>query len=441
MMLENIVNAEFTGEFHITVTLLYYYDKHKNSVSVPFNPISNAITNSITRSRSLRSELKVPDSRVLNELPADLIIPICDSGKRGFWFRVEEEKQLKKRRIRIPRNTYKAVLELYVSFHGNDEFWYSNPPNSYITTNGLDTERGNGAYREVYVTIDGELVGSEIPFPVVFTGGINPLFWEPIVAIGAFDLPSYDIELTTFLGKLLDGKRHVFGIGVTKGLSFWLVNANLHLWVDHESSIVRANRVIHHNPKTDVQRAEEFRGLDGEFRTEAETETMIEGWVLTSSGNITTVVSKGFSFRNVIKFKSNGTYKMVKQKFKAKKKVKVFDTRGEMISKLKVKRKYPLRVITVTEPHGLDDGYKLVTDLSHGFEEKYEGKGFIHSVSNEQESKGWINVMGHSVLDGHASTMQNYSYVDKLSCYNRNVAASNGRIVADKSNFICENAM
>ncbi|KEH33235.1 peptide N-acetyl-beta-D-glucosaminyl asparaginase amidase A [Medicago truncatula] len=47
----------------------------------------------------------------------------------------------------------KTVLELYVSFHGNDEFWYSNPLNSYITTNGLDTERGNGAYREVCVTI------------------------------------------------------------------------------------------------------------------------------------------------------------------------------------------------------------------------------------------------------------------------------------------------
>ncbi|PNY10588.1 peptide-N(4)-(N-acetyl-beta-glucosaminyl)asparagine amidase [Trifolium pratense] len=443
MMLENIVNAELTGVFQVTVTLLYYY---KNTVRVPFNQSSDSISisesKSRTGSRSLVSELQeVPDSRVLNELPADLIIPISGDGKQGFWFRLEKEKDLKKSRIRIPRNTFKAVIELYVSFHGNDEFWYSNPPNSYITTNGLNTGRGNGAYREVYVTIDGEVVGSEIPFPVIFTGGINPLFWEPIVAIGAFNLPSYDIELTPFLGKILDGRRHVFGIGVTKGLSFWLVNANLHLWLDRESSIVRANRVIGHSPTTDVQRAEEFTGLDGEFQVIAGKDTMTTGWVLTSSGNITTVVMKGFTFSNVIKFKQNGTYKMVKQKFKFKKKVKVFDNKGEMISKFKVKRKYPLRVITVTEPYGLDDRYNLITNLTHGFNERYEGKGFIHSISNVQESKGWINVMGHSVISGHGSTKQNYSHVDKINCYNRNVASDHGRIVSDSSNFICENSL
>ncbi|CAK8538344.1 unnamed protein product [Lathyrus sativus] len=439
MMLENYVNAEFTGVYHVTVTLLYYYD---NTVTVQFNQslISNSKSKSRSRSRSLVDEVKVPDSKVLKELPADLIIPVSENGKRGFWFRLEKERELRVKRLRIPRNTYKAVLELYVSFHGNDEFWYSNPPNSYIKTNGLTTRRGNGAYREVYVTIDGEVVGSEIPFPVVFTGGINPLFWEPIVAIGAFNLPSYDIELTPFLGKVLDGRRHVFGIGVSKGLSFWLVNANLHLWLDHESSIVHANRVIHHGPKTDVQRQELFRGLDGEFHVAAEKNTLVKGWVLSSSGNVTTVVSKGFSLTNFIKFKNNGTYKIVKQVFKAKKLVKVSDIRGEVISKLRVKRKYPLRVITVTEP-GLGDRYKLVSNFSHGFIERYEGKGIMNSISNVQESKGWVNVKGHSVLHGHASTKQNYSHIDKSNCYNRNVAADNGRIVTDNSNFICENSL
>jgi hypothetical protein len=93
---------------------------------------------------------------------------------------------------------------MYVSFQGNDEFWYSNPPNSYIKTNNLTTERGNGAYREIYVTIDGKFIGSEGPFPVFFTGGVNPLFWEPVVPIGPFNLPSHDFNLTPFLGIVKD---------------------------------------------------------------------------------------------------------------------------------------------------------------------------------------------------------------------------------------------
>ncbi|KAK7300491.1 hypothetical protein RJT34_11336 [Clitoria ternatea] len=432
MMLENIVNREFTGVYRVTVNLLYY---NEFAVRVPF------LESFGFNRRSLLDPSQSPRRTGfldLNGSPADLIIPISDDGKRGFWFKVENEKVLGSRRIRIPRNTYRVVLELYVSFHGNDEFWYSNPPTSYITANGLTTDRGNGAYREVYVTIDGEVVGWEIPLPVVFTGGINPLFWEPIVAIGAFNLPSYDIELTPFLGKILDGKEHVFGIGVVRGISYWLVNANLHLWLDHESSVVHANPVVHHSPGTSIERQEEFHGLDGAFDVDAEKETHVAGWVVTSAGNITTTVSDGFSFKNVIRFQHNGTYKMVKHKFKMKKKVKVIDGKGEPITRLKVKHRYPLRLITSNTPFR-DGTYRLETDLSQAHREDYISGGFMKSVNNVQNSKGWMEVKGHSVVSGQASTLQNYTYVDRFNCYSRNVAATNARIVADKSSFVCEN--
>jgi len=438
MMLENIVNNEFTGVYHVTVTLLYYNEYAvKAPVRVPFVPCPEELTfNPIALPKS-RSLIQEPGSRGVYESPADLIIPISDDGRRGFWFKVEGEKSSCSRKIQIPRNTYRAVLELYVSFHGNDEFWYSNPPNSYIKANGLATERGNGAYREVYVTIDGQVVGWEIPFPVIFTGGINPLFWEPMVAIGAFDLPSYDIDLTPFLGKVLDGKEHVFGIGVVKGISYWLVNANLHLWLDHELKVVHANPVAHHSPETSIERQEGFRGLDGSFDVDAEKETHITGWVMTSAGNITTTVSQGFSFKNFIKFQHNGTIKTIKQKFKAKKKVKVIDGNGESITRLKVRRRYPLRVVTTTQEFP-DGTYRLVTELSHILNEKHVSGCFAKSITNAQNSKGWIEVKGHSVLSGQASTTQNYSYVDRFRCYSRNVAANSGRIVLDDSTFVCE---
>ena len=115
--------------------------------------------------------------------------------------------------------------------------------NSYILANNLSTG-GNGAFREVLVKIDGSVVASEVPFPVVYTKGINPLFWQPIVAIGAFDLPSHDIDLTPLLGSLLDGKNHSFELGVTNAIKYWLVDANLHVLLDKHSARVQASVTV-----------------------------------------------------------------------------------------------------------------------------------------------------------------------------------------------------
>lgn len=446
-MLENVVNHEYTGVYHVNVSLLFY---NNYAVGVPIKlscerrlrilrDESGGGISEVTAKRGDLGEVNVRRGLWdLNESPADLIIPVSDDGNRGFWFKVDGDRDSHSKRIRIPQNAHRAVLELYISFHGNDEFWYSNPPNSYIRANGLTTGRGNGAYREVYVTIDGEVVGSEIPFPVIFTGGINPLFWEPIVAIGAFNLPSYDVDLTPFLGKLLDGKEHSFGIGVNQAISYWLVNANLHLWLDHHSSVVHASRIMHKSPEVTIDRQEEFKALDGSFEIDAERETQIAGWVRSSAGNLTTIISHEFKFKNYIRFKHNGTYKEVRQKFKAKKKMKFINDKGELVALLKVKRKYPLHVITSTQPRSRKDRYLLVTNVSHALKEKYSGGCFSNWVSNSQDSRGWMEVKGHSVLSGQASTRQNYSYHEGFNCYSRNVAATSGSIIGDFSTFHCE---
>ncbi|KAJ6325062.1 hypothetical protein OIU76_012193 [Salix suchowensis] len=269
-MLENIVNDIYTGVYHVNVTLYFYKD---NAVEVPL---------AFKNQNLIAPVLQLPlfGDKSMYDPPADLIIPISapDSSK-GYWFIIESELDVKFDKVRVPLNTRKVVLELYVSFHGNDEFWYSNPSNSYIRMNNLSTPRGNGAFREVFVTIDGKLVGSEMPFPVIFTGGINPLFWEPVVAIGAFNLPSYDFDLTPFLGMLLDGKDHVFGIGVTDGIGYWLVDANLHVWLDTASTVVEAKNVVNIYPASQISRSEQYQSLDGSFEIKAEKFTRLEGWV------------------------------------------------------------------------------------------------------------------------------------------------------------------
>ncbi|KAF8394876.1 hypothetical protein HHK36_018813 [Tetracentron sinense] len=476
VMLENVVNDVFTGVYHVNVSMLYYAEntgvaERKLNRKVEFlkdttnvNRINKAgklgfadefavaVVQNFVERLGFQSEDKLglisketvyrsnrgDISEVVYEKPADLIIPICEDGDEdGFWFRIQSGLDVHSKGIQIPRNTRRAVLEIYVSFHGNDEFWYSNPPDSYLKLNNLTSGRGNGAFRQVFVTIDGVFVGSEVPFPVIFTGGINPLFWEPVVAIGAFDLPSYDLDLTPFLGLLSDGNIHYIGLGVTDSISFWLVDANLHLWLDSCSSAVQAKSVLYQTPALSIERESKFKQLDGSFEIEAKRKTEFAGWVNSTAGNFTTRVSQEFKFKNSIKFKRNGTYKETKQNIKVKTEVRVESDTGDLITRAIIKKKYPLNIITSTLPGSDNDTYLTTTNLSHALYEKSTRGDFSSSVSNTQVSGGWMVVKDHSVLSGTANTHQRLNYKDEFTCYSRAVAASNGTLLEDNSTSAC----
>ncbi|XP_010558063.1 PREDICTED: peptide-N4-(N-acetyl-beta-glucosaminyl)asparagine amidase A [Tarenaya hassleriana] len=425
MMLENIVNEVYTGIYHINVTL-HFYKSGPDAFSSDFGSMKN-----------INSILGFTGSRERYQTPADSIIPICDSGNRGFWFMIEKSTDTRSKRIQVPTNTRQIVLELYVSFHGNDEFWYSNPPNSYIRMNNLTTGRGNGAYREVFVKIDGRYVGSEVPFPVIFTGGINPLFWEPVVAIGAFNLPSYDMELTPFLGPLLDGKPHEFEVGVRDGISYWLVDANLHIWLDHGSPSVETGSVLYYSLNQEMKRHEEFEKLDGSFRIKAWRKSKFGGWVRSSRGNLTTIVTSKFKVESLVKYERDGTYKRVEQRVKSKRVVEVTSESGNKLNRVVHKRKHPLTVITSTLPGLNEDKYLLVTNVSHALKQTYSDKEASIKVHNSQDSDGWMEVEDHSVLSGEASTRQSFSFMDDSGCFSQIVAAINGQIAQDDSSHSC----
>ncbi|KAL6003138.1 hypothetical protein ACLOJK_023361 [Asimina triloba] len=427
MMLENVLDHDYTGIYHVNMSLDFYPE---------------------TGGKIRLFESEIPDfrrnsaSELLYAEPADLVIPIAADGvDDGYWFRIQNESDLHSKEVEIPRNAWAAVLEICVSFHGDDEFWYSNPPDAYIEFNNLETKRGNGAFRQVVAGIDGAYAGSVVPFPVVFTGGINPLFWEPVVAIGAFNLPSYDLDLTPFLGRLLDGKSHSFSLSVTGSIPFWLVNANLHLWLDRGSSHVRAALVRQNAPGFSITRESNFLGLDGKFIIEAEREAEFVGWVKSSAGNLTTHVHHEFKFKNKIKFKNNGTFKETEQKIKASMEVKrVEGNLGVLSARSVYKSKYPIRIKTRTLPVNRKS-YSASTNLSHT---RYEKSSVTsnHGVSswtlsNTQNSRGWMEVRGHSIRSGNATTQQSYRYRDDQGCYSRNVMGSSGKVLADDTTTVC----
>lgn len=453
-MLENVITNDLTGVYDVSLTLLYYKSNH---VGVPpqhhkLSRKSGLLEENIAVSQSGLESEKFRDSPLIRksnsdslglyETPANLIIPISSGGDEGFWFRIESESGVESKGIQIPPNTCKAVLEIYVSFHGNDEFWYSNPPDSYIKMNNLTTGRAHGAYREVFVTIDGRFIGSVIPFPIIFTGGINPLFWEPVVAIGAFNLPSYDFDLTPCLGFLLDGKKvHLIGLGVADSIPFWLVDANLHLWLDHDSSAVEAKTVYSHAPKLSIQRSSHFELLNGTFKIKAKRKSQFSGWVKSSAGNLTTHVLNQFKYKNLIRFDKDGTYKTVKQRVQTMSEVMVASETGSLISRSMVKRKSPLKMITSTTSGSQTDAYLMVTNVSHSLRERLIFGHLSSSLRNSQNSRGWMVVKDHNVLSGSATTNQSFTSKGEFGFYSRSVSATDGRLIRDNTTFSCASSI
>ncbi|XP_076901516.1 peptide-N4-(N-acetyl-beta-glucosaminyl)asparagine amidase A-like [Bidens hawaiensis] len=416
-----VENHEFNVVYNVSVSFLFYSD-----TAEAHSP-----------SRKL---ISVKNYENDGNTPADVIIPISGGVNDGFWFRIHDESDTRTKDVQISSKAYKAVLELYVSFHGDDEFWYMNPPDLYIKANDLPITSGKGSYREVLVTIDGKLVGTVIPFPVIFPGGINPLFWKPVVSIGAFDLPSYDIDLTSYLGLFSDCHNHSIGIRISNGISFWLVDANLHVWLDNSN----VQAIMEYEPPSmEIEHKYEFEGLDGEFKTEVERSTSSTRLVQSSKGVLKTKVTEEIKFTNKLKFKEYGTRKELEQKIKTKTKVKITDNKGHSVGETVIEKTYPLKITVAARLGSSKGGWLVNTTVIQGRNEKFTNEiGSVSRVLNHDlNCTGWMMlVKGNPIISGFTENHQNYSYMDVLKgCYSRKVDVVEGDVIADETTSICVN--
>ncbi|KAM3290029.1 hypothetical protein P3S67_018318 [Capsicum chacoense] len=103
---------------------------------------------------------------------ADLIVSISRNVdlKDGLLFEIENSTDVKSKDFKIPQNVYRALFEVYVSFHENDETWYGKSVNVYVSLNNLSVPR-NGVLREVIVSLDEMVVGVVWSFTVIYIRG------------------------------------------------------------------------------------------------------------------------------------------------------------------------------------------------------------------------------------------------------------------------------
>ena len=225
--LGNLVNEKYTGTFNTTLTATFF---------------------------------TVPGPRLI----ADQILPISgrrSSAQQGSAFSIPSEAASINHRL--PLNVRQAVVSLAACGQAEEEFWYTNVLSSeketFAGTSG--SMNGYSSFREVQLLIDGQLAGVAWPFPVIFTGGIAPGLWRPIVGIDAFDLREQEIDITPWLPHLCDGASHRFEIKVV-GLnddgdghavlsetvgSSWVVSGKIFLFLNENG-----DRTTGYGPSTDA---------------------------------------------------------------------------------------------------------------------------------------------------------------------------------------------
>lgn len=211
MQLDNIYDSVFTGNYNVTITALYYNDLGGTGAINP--PDAILPISSKSSGQNTTSVFSLPDGNASVSLT-------------------------------FPRNVERAVVSVFASGNGNEEFWYTDVPADFLKTFGNTSfANGYGPWREVQVLIDGKLAGFVWPEPVIFTGGISPGLWVPIVGLNTYDLGSTDVDISPWLGTLCDGKPHVFELKIVGYNSSsdtrlgtvaqnWWVSGEVFLWLD-----------------------------------------------------------------------------------------------------------------------------------------------------------------------------------------------------------------
>jgi hypothetical protein len=198
--------------------------------------------------------------------------------------------------VTLPRNIDSLYLELWAKGNSCDEFWYASQPDAYASANGLC---GGGAFREIQVSIDGKLAGVVWPFPYIFTGGINPLLWRPIPAVGAFNEAPYVLDLTPFVGMLTDGKPHTISFTVVNNGFYWQLGGNLLVHEDPSLKVTTGALTVYNiAPEATQSVSSNVHSTSASFDFTASRTSEISGYVITSQGKVTTTITQAMSFTN-----------------------------------------------------------------------------------------------------------------------------------------------
>ncbi|MGV9631864.1 peptide-N4-asparagine amidase [Streptomyces sp. NPDC003487] len=212
------------------------------------------------------------------------------------------------RTLTTPRNSERVLAEVYATGSGGgcEEFWYLTVPDAAP----YSCKASGGPYREVQVSVDGQLAGIAAPFPTVWTGGwSNPFLWYVLPAPRAFDVTPITYDLTPFAGLLNDGRPHrveVSVAGVPEGQAGWSTPVNVLVWQDAGKAQV-TGKLTEHRVGDLTNSSVHTPGSEHRLDTRGGHRLTVAGYLDTSHGRVTTTVDRVLANTSVHRWNDDET--------------------------------------------------------------------------------------------------------------------------------------
>lgn len=242
---------------------------------------------------------------------------------------------------------------------------------------------GYSPFREVQLLIDGQLAGVVWPFPIIFTGGIVPGLWRPLVGIDSFDIREDEIDITPWLPLLCDGREHNFTLRVvgliddannnavlseTTG-SYWLITGKVFIWLDEDGhrTIGTALHTFAPPPAFDISSTvrQSTNGTNQTlvYRVAAERELSLTSLISTTQGITVASWHQNLIFSNAGNFSNDGNVQINEQ-----------HTRGYDVSSNGYARQYTYPLYVYSTFESLQDNITIMAAVDRGKDVKIIGQ-------------------------------------------------------------------
>lgn len=388
---------------------------------------------------------------------AGLILPI--SAERGsqnaasaFNFPADNATAVQT----LPPGVSRAIVSISACGQSTEEFWYTNVLSSDVYTFNATAGPlyGFSPFREVQLYIDGNLAGVVWPFPIIFTGGIAPGFWRPIVGIDAFDLREPEIDITPWLTLLNDGQPHTFSVVVT-GLndtngegpatlsetvgSYWVVTGKIFLFegAGNSTGNVSVGVLPEINaPLPDLSVSSSYTQLaNGSNATLSYSVSAARTFSVSSSAG---TWSQSLSYSNIGFFADEGFFQRATQSTTGSSSIQ--DPAANLTSRTSFS--YPIDVNTTFANVG--SAIKIDADIDRGLKIDSSGRPDLSvytlvSGPSELDTTQFGTAHYSSVPNNtynYGDTTQDFSETSLGSTYTRHVRAVNGSVVQDSQGAV-----
>ncbi len=404
--LGNLVNTTYTGILYGSARLLFY-------------PAAGAATT-------------VPDQ----------VLPLASDPTGGSTLLFTSNDSLQKT-FTLPTNVERAYLDVISQSQSNDEFWYTCVPNDVA---GELFSCGNTAFRESEVYIDGTPAGVAPVYPWIYTGGIDPYLWRPIVDIQTLNFVPYRVDLTPFAGQLSNGVPHTVSVKVFNANSYFASTATLLLYQDHGSSqvtgAVTANSIGTANPTvTENLTTDQAGNITGTVSVTSDRDFKTAGFVNTSHGQVNTQITQQIGFSNNQQFNvtadGNTYYQNISQ-----------DT--TIASNTVTRGKAGAQVINTEQDWPLSVNYGFLVNADGSQSQPVTiTQGYVkHEVTTSPGAAAYVSdtsvtdtasdtlVFGATTHPQGQSASQHYRFTDNHgACWDRAITASGGVLTSVSDNY------